>query len=367
MRITGWLHTVRPIHVASPAKAGEGNATSVTVEAIPDPTTGRIDRVPIVPSTLFRGQLRRAASDIAAAEMAANGVRVSAEVFNAMRHGSNSGRLTNEAVAPGAFRVQREHPLMGMFGGGPRQGAGGALSVGPLYPLCQETVSRGIVPEDPDVENPPMGSRLVGEATTFPVIDMARDDQPTYGPAIDNLDQSVDEMIAADVQRRLRKGAEPGEGEGPTSTMRSSNLLVHRYMVPGVRLRLSLKTQGAVPAADGLLILSLLDVLNRNEVGGMRRVGYGVDVYSLGQAARSIRIDGEPMFEFDGDMLSIAPGGRAAELVDAYRAWSRDGAAWTRDDLWRATGFEGIDMTAPAVKKTPAKKPAAKKAAGGAA
>ena len=350
MKISGYLQTVRPVHIASQT---DGNATGIATEPVPNFVTGQINRIPIIPATVLRGALRRATTDIASQEMAENGVRVPIEVLNAMRHGSNSGRMVNEPLPPSFFSMQREHPLMGLYGGGPRQGSGGQLRVAPLYPLCDETASNSMVPPHPAVETTIPGYRLTAETNMYPGLDIMKSDDPVFGRIVEDKDAKIDEIIAADVARRLRKG---GDGEGPESTLRSTNLISHKYMIPGVLLHLDLKIDDrANDQTKGLLIISLLRFLSTNEIGGMKRVGYGSDVFNLGGAAANVLLDGEPAFEWDGTDLSLAAGSEAERLAGAYHAWSDGGKAWTTESLWKATGFDGIDLGVAAVKKTPTK------------
>lgn len=362
MKITGYLQTVRPIHVAS---STDGNSTGIATQTVPDYEGGRTVRVPFVPSTVLRGMLRHAASDYSSRQMLRHGVRVPAEIFNALRHGSNSGRMTNDNLNPSFFDAQRGHPVMGLFGGGPRQGSAGALSSAPLYPLCAEMVALSMVPEDMLVENPPKAFTLIQEDTMYPRIDMTRESDPLFD-VIENKDEAIDKFIAADAGRRT-KGEGTGEGE---STLRSSNLLVYKTMIPGALLWLQLKVRENAPDhVKGFLIKVLAEALNKNEIGGMQRIGVGTDVFSLASAANRLRLDGEEMFDFDGETLTVLEDTRAAELVAAFDAWEDDGRAWTVADLWDATGWTGIDLTKDAVKKEaktkakPKGKAGAKKAA----
>lgn len=357
MKITGYLQTVRPIHIAS---STEGNATGIATETVPDYESNRTTRVPFVPATVLRGLLRRTASDYSSEQMLRHGVRIPAEIFNALRHGSNSGRMTNDNLNPAFFDAQRGHPIMGLFGGGPRQGSAGALITDPMYPLCEELTKLGMVSEDPMIPNPPKAFLLMQEATMYPSIDMATESDPLFD-VIENREEAIDKFIAADVARRTKEG---GTGAG-ASTLRSSNLLVYRYMIPGTLLSLKLKIRDNSPDhMAGFLIKILTEALNRNQIGGMQRIGIGADVFSLASAANRLKLDGEDLFDYDGEKLSVTAGTRAAELVTAFDAWEDDGRAWTLESLWDATGFTGIDLNQEAVKKETRKAKSTKTAKG---
>lgn len=355
MKISGYLKTVRGLHIAA---ATDKNTTGVASEPILDLMTGRTQRVAFIPATVLRGKLRRVASDIADEQMQKHGVRIPLEVFNALRHGSNSGRMTNDPVAPAFFNAQKAHPIMGLFGGGPRQGAGGALRTAPLYPLTTETVAAGIVPADMAIENPPQAFVLTNEAFMYPRLDVMRDANPEFDAVVENLDEKIDEIIAADVARRVRKsGGE--ESSEPESTLRGSNLLAYKYMIPGVMLYLDFKVDPRAPDhVKGFFLETLVRMLNSNEIGGMQRIGIGADVFDLASAAAKIKLDGEPLFDWDGHKLSLNAG-EAGRLQAAYELWNDGGKAWTSESLWDATGFTGIDLNDAAVKKTPkaSKKP----------
>jgi CRISPR type IV-associated protein Csf2 len=349
MKITGYVQTVAPIHITD---ATEGNATGIATMPIPDHETGRTSRVPGIKGTVLRGMLRKTADDIANEAMLRHGVRVPMEVFNALRHGSTSGRMTKEPMRASAFDVMRGHPLMGLFGGGPRSSTG--LLVTPwMYPLCRETLAAGMVPPDDRVENPMAGFMLIAEDTMYPRLDAIHKEEPIFGQVVEDYEAKTDEMIAADMGRRTGKES----GEGTESTLRSSNLLVYKFMVPNVLLHLDLSVADSAPDhVKGFLLVVLARALNANRVGGMQRIGMGENAFNLGSVAANVRLDGETLFEWDGHELTIAEDGEAARLRDAFEEWHDDGRAWTTESLWEATGFTGIDLGTAAVKKTPRKK-----------
>lgn len=343
MRISGYLQTIAAIHIAS---STEGNATGIATRAVPNYDTGRTTRVPFVPPTVLRGLLRKTASDMASEQMLRHNVQIPAEVFNALRHGSNSGRMTNDNLNPSFFDAQRGNPVMGLFGGGPRQGSAGALTVAPMYPLCEELINLGIVDPDPMVATPPQAFTLIGEDTMYPKIDMVYQTGPSFD-VIENKDAKIDEFIIADTARRVKDGGASAD----TSTLRSSNLLTYRFMIPGVILSLNLTVDERSPDhLKGFLIKVLTEALNRNQIGGMQRIGMGQNTFLLRAAASKIKLDDEDLFDFeDGHLIPAA--GRPAELVAAFDTWEDDGKAWTKESLWEASGFVGIDLDTPASKK----------------
>lgn len=358
MKITGYIQTTAPIHITD---STEGNATGIATMPIPDHETGRTTRVPGIKGTVLRGMLRKTADDIANEQMARHGVRVPMEVFNALRHGSNSGRMTKEPMKASAFDVMRGHPLMGLFGGGPRSSTG-LLTTPWMYPLTKETLAAGMVPADERIENPMEAFRLIAEDSMYPKTDAIHKAEAVFEEVIEDFDVKSDEMIAADVGRRVGKD----DGEGTESTLRSSNLLTYRFMVPNVLLHLNLSVARSAPDhVKGFLLVTLARALNVNRVGGMQRIGMGENSFSLGSVAANVKLDGETLFEWDGHELTISEDGEAARLKAAFDVWHDDGRAWTADALWEATGFTGIDLGTAAVKKvkTPAKKAPAKKAA----
>ena len=354
MKITGYIQTVAPIHITD---STEGNSTGIATMPIPDHETGRTSRVPGIKGTVLRGMLRKTADDIANEQMARHGVRIPMEVFNALRHGSTSGRMTKEPMKAAAFDVMRGHPIMGLFGGGPRSSTG-LVTTPWMYPLCRETLAAGMVPPDDRIENPIAAFMLIGEDTMYPRVDVIYRNEGVFEQVIDDFDAKSDEMIAADVGRRTGKDT----GEGTESTLRSSNLLTYKFLVPNVLLHLDLSVAKSAPDhVKGFLLVVLERALNANRVGGMQRIGMGEGAFNLGSVAANVKLDGAKLFDWDGHELTIVEDGDPARLKAAFDAWHDDGRAWTAESLWEATGFTGIDLDAAAVKKTPAKK--AKKAA----
>lgn len=250
---------------------------------------------------------------------------------------------------------------MGLMGGGPRQGSGGALRVASLYPFCEETLAVNMVPPIAEIEseNAPIANRLINEQTMFPGIDIIKNHDESSRDIIENFDKKIDEILTADVERRT-KGKGDADVDATNSTLRSSNMLVFRSLVAGALLHFDVSTdERASDIQNGFLIICVQKILNDNTIGGMSRVGIGTDVFDLNYASFSLEADGERIFEYDeaGNKLVIAEGSKAAAYVDAFKAWEDGGKAWTADSLWHATGFEGIDLSKAAVKKA---KPAGK-------
>jgi len=347
MKITGYIQTTAPIHITD---STEGNATGIATMPIPDHQTGRTSRIPGIKGTVLRGMLRKTASDIANEEMLRHGVRVPMEVFNALRHGSTSGRMTKEPMRASAFDVMRGHPIMGLFGGGPRSSTG--LLVTPwMLPLCKETIDAAMVPADDRIENPMAGFQLVAEDTMYPRLDIVHKAEAIFEEVIEDFDAKSDEIIAADVGRRTGKTS----GEETESTLRGSNLLTYRYMVPNVLLHLNLSVAKSAPDhVKGFLLIVMAQAFNANRIGGMQRIGMGENAFNLASVAANVKLDGERLFDWDGHDLTIAEGGEAARLADAFDVWHQDGKAWTSEALWEATGFTGIDLGTAAVKKAKA-------------
>lgn len=348
MKIKGYIKTNAPIHISD---GTDGNATATATHPIPNLETGRMDRIPGIKGTVLRGLLRKTADDIVNEQLVRHGVRIPMEVFNALRHGSTSGKMTKESGRVSIFDAIRGHPVMGLFGGGPRSSRG--LLVTPwMLPFCQEALAAEMVPEMDGVE-PMRGFQLIGEDVMYPKLDVMLDPEPEYAQVIEDYDAKTDEIIAADLGRREGKKS----GEGSESTLRSSNLLTYKYMMANVMLHLDLTVEDSAPDhLKGFLLVVLARALNLNEVGGMQRVGIGKDVFSLRSVANNVLLDGEQAFEWDGQSLVVATNGKAAELKAAFDAWHDDGRAWTAETLWAATGFTGIDLSEPAVKKTNGKK-----------
>jgi len=354
MKINGYIQTIAPIHITD---STEGNATGIATMPIPDYESGRTSRVPGVKGTVLRGMLRKTADDIANEQMVRHGVRVPMEVFNALRHGSTSGRMTKEPMKASAFDIMRGHPIMGLFGGGPRSSTG-VLITPWMLPLCKETLGAAMVPADDRIENPMAAFQLVAEDTMYPRSDVIYKSEAIFEEVIEDFDAKTDEMVAADVGRRVGKDS----GEATESTLRSSNLLTYRFMVPNVLLYLDLKVARSAPDhVKGFLLVTLARAFNVNRVGGMQRIGMGNDAFNLGSVATNVKLDGDPLFDWDGHDLTVVEDGEAARLVAAFDAWHDDGRAWTAEALWEATGFTGIDLGTAAVKKakTPKKGAAA--------
>lgn len=354
MHISGYIHTLSPIHIAD---STESNLTRIATFPVYEIASGRPANVPGIKSTLLRGLLRKVASDFVFDHLLQRGIRVPLELYIALRHGGDAGRRTIASARPELFDVAAGHPIMGLFGGGPRC-ASGTLRVPWMLPLCIETVASKLVPGHPDVEKLPYARQLIKIETIYPKLDILHGADFKYESIIENFDSGTDEIISADMARRLRKAAAPDADSGndnaeAESKLRSSNLVSFEFLVPGVLLYLNISVNETAPDhIKGFLLYILAKALNENRIGGLQRIGHGVDTFNLPSAAANLKLpDDEPVFDWDGERLTIVQGGKSAQLAAAFDAWHRDGEAWTRESLWEASGFSSIEFSDSSAKK----------------
>lgn len=359
MKIQGLIQTTCPIHITasgdfSPTST-EKNETAITVMPSFDPETGKISYIPGISPTHLRGGLRRVAHDIYLEEYARRGIKISADLFNCQRHGSANGALNREGLRPEDFLNQKADALMALMGGGPRMFAG-ALSAAPAPVICQETAKRpafAAMLGHVDATQFPHAFRFIAKDTAFSKIDMlngmdARDFVSDYLTA-------VEAFFSAQDERKVKKAAEisdagdkkAGKGKGaakadaePTNYLRAANILTFQYLIPGVLLPLDIRcTDTSADHVKGFMIEVVRRYLEIGRVGGMQRVGFGLNAFNL-ETAAALTLDGEHLFYADGEKLAVLPGTKAASLYAGYEEWHSDDATWAGERLCRAAGVE---------------------------
>lgn len=341
--IQGFISSNAPIHIADGEdKNNDGKfvATSRTRIVV----DGKSQQIPVIKSGTFRGGLRRAASDLILEACHAHGVRMNAATLNTLRHGATNAAITRDEARSSDYKDFYGNPHMGIFGGGPIMGQG-FLQIGRLYPVCAETLAKGLVPTS-EYDNELKAWALVEVTKSFSKIDMVKAPDDRFSEFAADLDEATDNILAADLGRRVKRDtkAEPTAPEAealPDSKLRSANIIAYQAILPGVDFYLDLALRPAPSGRPkdfhaGYLIEALCNFFNNHRVGGIVREGFGT--FNLNGIAQNVTINDAPLFELHKKTL-IPAAGLAEELVDAYHAWARNGKAWSVEELSRATGI----------------------------
>lgn len=341
MKITGLAQTVAPIHITASTDGTitKGNETQIVTYPIFEYENGKQAHLPGISATHLRGSLRRIASDIYNQRYREAGVAIPAALMNAQRHGATGGVPDTQARKGDDYVAQMKDPFMACFGGGPKMLPGHVAAPWAL-PLSQEAVAINLfdVPSYLEEEKLPTRWQLVASGTAYSKIDMMNG--LSISDIIADYAETVAQILAANEDRKARKGSE--EKAPDADKRRSSNILSYQYLIPGTLLYFHLHMDDELSdAAKGLFIEAVRRFFEIGKVGGMQRIGFGLEAFNL-RTVSEFQCDGMPIFrEVDGK-LKIDPGASKAvqNAVAAFDAWLIDPEAIDLDLLHRAAGLE---------------------------
>lgn len=352
MKISGLVQTTAPIHITATTDSTitRGNATQTVTFPVFEYGTGKQAYLPGISATHLRGALRRIASDIYIDRLRAAGIQIPAALYNATRHGSTGGSPDTANRTGAEYKAQLKDPLMACFGGGPKMLPGHVAS-GWALPLTQETAALGMVkaPSYVEHEKLPEFWRLISSATAYSKLDMMHGQN--VADIIADYQETIAAILAANDDRRERKKSAKDEGKDKAKSKaatenvdnrRSANILEYQFLVPGALLFFNLDADDELPdAAKGLFIEVARRYFETGRVGGMQRIGFGIDAFNLRTVAE-LKVDDSPIFRERNGKLEIDPKASDAvkAAVAAFAEWSEDPAALDLELLHRAAGLD---------------------------
>lgn len=297
-RIHGFLKTLSPLHIASPTKArwnhekGEyakgtdGIAcTPIQRMALPilrkNEETGAISpaNVPVYTANSLNGALRRSAAAIVFDALLDRKEQVAIDTYSAMTCGAVTGKPDGNPIMFDEYREVRNHPFLGLFGGGPRMMTR-HVRVHNMVPITEETefMFAGVAkhPALDDVEDfkqtifVPKGTRLV-QVWTFTRSDDLRD----------LTDAAMQSQVIADFEKKFRerqalilsdKESKENQEEGGRFSTRVFSAF--EFVVPGVYFPMTFELN-VTEEQMGLFLLALDRFAETERIGSMSRNGFG--------------------------------------------------------------------------------------------
>lgn len=363
MKIQGLLQTTCPIHLAVDANSlqngdAKGTETGTYHSPVFNPETGKINQVPGISATHLRGCLRHLAHDIYIEQYRARGITISANLFNSQRHGSANGAIARDDMQVQTFLDQRQDPLAACFGGGPRM-LPGAVSTAAALVICKETANRPHIAKFGHIssENLPFAFQFVGHDHGFNKIDMVHGLDAS--DILNDYVEAVQAFIAASDERKTTKAAEnaePSVGAKPkakkkteralnedgtkVSYLRARNIINFQYLIEGSLLPIDLRCDNAMPEhVKGFFIEVARRFFEEGRIGGMQRLGFGINAFNL-ETVANLMLDGSPLFFVEGEEVRVLSGTEARRYHDAFAAWRDSDASWAPERLYKGIGME---------------------------
>ncbi|ADC73188.1 CRISPR-associated protein, Csf2 family (plasmid) [Thioalkalivibrio sp. K90mix] len=335
IRLEGTLYTTSPLHITDASqdrRIESGNSTMpvtgtqtlTVVSRDPDSGETHTRRVPVIPSNSIRGRIRRAGADVLMEALKAKGENLTLPAYHTVCAGTADGRPDKgSSVSLSALHQRREHPFIGLFGGGPEMVESRFLT-DTAWALVPETVASIDVPaacEDAVVD--PMGreKRLPLTQVIYfrRMDDILQFSDPKAAERIEDYETAAQEWL--DNQRTRSNG---DEERGDRVQGWNATEIVLAGMPFSFRIG---TTTSSSEVQDGLLLAALERFVERfPNLGGWKVKGFGR--YDLSSIRMSC--DGEDaglVFTRDGGQLRLNRDNPAvAERLDAWASYANSDA-----------------------------------------
>lgn len=328
MYINGVLNLVSPMQVIVPGEAklstrtgqptrgkDESGAFPLTrTSMLPVVVNGKVDRYPVIPANTLRGGLRRAAADLIIDGLVARGATLTLAAWQGLRAGAVHGHPDGADPSISEFEHAMSHPYMGLFGGSPKM-IPSKFRLDTAWPVVQELVDAGIVPPGCDrnvlfLAKAEGADKEKGEQKEKPARRVLvgyqwvrRTDDGLSMVAYEGLQRVVsDPAELVDAWQTLfsrsseeEKAAAKKSEEGKLNGLRA--LTAMEFIMPGVPMSFHASTESASLAQDGVFLLALRKMVQKQRLGATTRHGFGRFAPEL-QAA----VDGQAVNLFDGQV-----------------------------------------------------------------
>lgn len=333
--------------------------------------------LPVIPSTLLRGRLRREMTEVVLDAIQARGDLIDLGVYR----GLTSGNATGSPDGVGATFAQttelQKSPLIGLFGGGPKLVAG-ALTAFTAYPICDATLNIGMIPASFEAQkneahpyqmttvrvrtrkDDSIGgsmNNVLGPNLNLRVLDTVKDAPQAI---TEWLRQLNGEKAEASVENGEVKEKKEDAAEGSRSKLKVSNIFCTESVIPGVNFyaRFIVDNELLDLAGLGLFLLSLERMANIQRLGSMGAHGFGMfDLELTIQDADDAGVPGVRVFERELGTGRYKLNRSAETISTAMAAWKSYTEKVTSVELAR------IYIPAPEVKPAKVSKKTASAAA----
>lgn len=284
--IEGVLSLTSPLHCSSESyTTADGKSVNGTVT---QPIVGPkgVSRVPYFPANDIRGRLRRKAAAILVNHLTAEGSHLSVDLLSGLLCGAVSANGENDVSVEEVLRA-RSNVYMGVFGGGTRLMRSG-MKVHDALPFLEETVSVGAVPDymgvdipmdvyrssdKSEVATPLRGYKLVH------TIQSIRSDDVYRVVNLTLLEQGLADTKAevTDHQLAVLAGnAKRKEDKTINKKTTLANIMNFEAMAIGTKLHFRIDMEDHLTDAQkGLILMSVLELMNEQALGGLVRHGFG--------------------------------------------------------------------------------------------
>lgn len=257
----------------------------------PDADMGtRWAEVPIIPSNTIRNLLRRIMlAEIVEPALIDNRHKLSIGAYATAYAGNQSGNPDGVASGFDEIAKMRNHPFIGLFGGGPRM-LRGRLRVGHLYPIHQDAL-RIIGEEYQDEAAKGRLTDTVWKVRKDPIQRLTETEQTAV---LQEGAEAANAWLQASLESALSK-KDGGNADEASKDERGLNAMnAHEVVIPGVSWLCKVSMESPSDAQIGM-VLSAIGRLGGNwTVAGGHAVGYGeVELESITLAGEVVWSGGQ--------------------------------------------------------------------------
>lgn len=299
--IQGIFKLTSPLHCAAPGEFGINENGYVVPGKTGRPCTATMhqriladgvrDSIPYFPANDLRGRLRRKAAALVMESLAAMGLKVPVDLYAGLCSGASGARPENDLTIEEAVRASR-HIYMGLFGGGTRLLRSG-FSIQDVVPIVGSTVRAGMVPEgigdyaekplpastrgDEDTQSRTDGWKLTDVRHFLRVDDATRVLRPEEITAyVENAPDSIIALQKTVLENRQARKESAEDGASDVKKSDVGNMQSLQSIIPGTELYVRIDLADAMtPAQVGLMLCSLVALVNEQGLGGWVRTGFG--------------------------------------------------------------------------------------------
>lgn len=297
--IEGVFRLTSPLHTAQADENKSGNETPTAKQLIF--TRRGAAQLPYFPGSDLRGRLRRKAAKLLLDALCVNG-KASRELYSGICSGSISASPDKNPPTVEELLRARENPYMVLTGGGARM-LRTHYDIADLVPIIADTIEANLVParygEMSDTGWLPrnfdgeglvdsQGYKLLAKRQQIRVDDAFRVLRP------EEMERYIDDVVVevaryqedvlygrkerADDKAARSSDPKKAKEKGAEAVKKSDigNIYTIECIAPGVPMYFKLDPHDDLPdAALGLLLQSLVDLINEQGLGGFVRNGFG--------------------------------------------------------------------------------------------
>lgn len=229
--------------------------------------------VPIIPNNTMRNLIRRTMLDEIIVPMMKGRASISSGAFAACYSGNASGNPEGVTATFNETVKVRQHPFLGLFGGGPRM-MEGRLRVDHLLPIhsnAARILSDGF--EDRMISGNILSFAWLNRKD--PILDL-KDDSATE--IIKDREESITRWAVKALEQRNQRNKKKDGAEGEASDEDAGRglrtLICHEVVIPGIDWVLDITVDNPTPAQIGLLLMAISKMPNKT-IGGGHSKAYG--------------------------------------------------------------------------------------------